>query len=88
MKYIIILGDGMADEPIGRLGNKTPLQAADTPCMDELALRGRSGLLDTIPEGMTREARSPTSQYWATMFPASTRAGACWRRPPWGCHPP
>jgi 2,3-bisphosphoglycerate-independent phosphoglycerate mutase len=53
MKYIIILGDGMADEPIGRLGNKTPLQAADTPCMDELALRGRSGLLDTIPEGMT-----------------------------------
>jgi len=52
MKYIIILGDGMADEPIPSLGNKTPLQAAKTPCMDELARRGRSGTLRTIPEGM------------------------------------
>lgn len=52
MKYIIILGDGMADEPIARLGNRTPLQAAKTPYMDLLAQKGRSGLLDTIPEGM------------------------------------
>ena len=52
MKYIIILGDGMADEPIARLGNKTPLQAAKTPYMDLLAKKGRNGLLDTIPEGM------------------------------------
>lgn len=53
MKYIIILGDGMADEPIAKLGNKTPLQAAKTPYMDELAQKGRSGMLDTIPEGMS-----------------------------------
>jgi proposed homoserine kinase len=51
MKYIIILGDGMADEPIEALGNKTPLQVADIPHMDELAKRGRSGMYSTIPEG-------------------------------------
>ncbi len=51
MKYIIILGDGMADESIPELGNKTPLQYADTPNMDTLAKIGCSGLLDTIPEG-------------------------------------
>ncbi len=51
MKYIVILGDGMADEPIESLGNKTPLQVAETPAMDELARLGRAGLLDTIPEG-------------------------------------
>ena len=50
MKYIIILGDGMADEPIEQLGNKTPLQVAHTPYMDFCA-KGRNGLLDTIPEG-------------------------------------
>ncbi len=52
MKYMIILGDGMADEPIGELGGKTPLQAARTPAMDLLAQRGCSGMLDTIPAGM------------------------------------
>jgi len=51
MKYIIILGDGMADEPIASLGNKTPLQAADTPNMDRLAKMGRCGMLSTVPEG-------------------------------------
>ncbi|MDR2806350.1 MAG: cofactor-independent phosphoglycerate mutase, partial [Dysgonamonadaceae bacterium] len=52
MKYIIILGDGMADEPVSALGNRTPLQAAKTPWMDELARRGKSGMLYTIPEGL------------------------------------
>ena len=51
MKYIIILGDGMADEPIPSLGGKTPLQAAAKPEMDWLAAHGRNGLLDTIPRG-------------------------------------
>jgi 2,3-bisphosphoglycerate-independent phosphoglycerate mutase len=53
MKYIIILGDGMADEPIESLGNKTPLQFALKPSMDLLAKKGKSGLLHTIPEGMS-----------------------------------
>ncbi len=51
MKYLIILGDGMADEPISSLGNKTCLQAANKPTIDKIATLGRSGLLDTIPEG-------------------------------------
>lgn len=51
MKYIIILGDGMADEPIQSLGNKTPLQVADTPHLDQLAQMGRSGMLKTVPDG-------------------------------------
>ena len=37
MKYIIVLGDGMADEPIGQLGNRTPLAYANTPVMDRLS---------------------------------------------------
>ncbi len=51
MKYIIILGDGMADEPIAALGNKTPLQAADKPTIDKIAALGKNGILDTIPKG-------------------------------------
>ncbi|MBQ8422802.1 MAG: cofactor-independent phosphoglycerate mutase [Coprobacter sp.] len=51
MKYIIVLGDGMADEPILSLGNLTPLQAADTPAMNWLAAHGRCGLLHTVPAG-------------------------------------
>ena len=51
MKHIIILGDGMADHPIARLGNLTPLEYAHTPYMDLLARQGRTGRLTTIPEG-------------------------------------
>lgn len=51
MKHIIILGDGMADHPISRLGNKTLLQYADTPYMDMLARKGKTGRLITIPDG-------------------------------------
>lgn len=52
MKYVLILGDGMADRPIKELGEKTPLEASKTPCMDELAAVSEIGLLNTIPEGM------------------------------------
>lgn len=52
MKYIIILGDGMADEPIQELGGKTPLEYAVTPTMDLLAKKSEIGLCSTIPEGM------------------------------------
>ncbi|WP_304647298.1 cofactor-independent phosphoglycerate mutase [uncultured Muribaculum sp.] len=51
MKYIVVLGDGMADEPIPELGGKTPLEAADTPVMDMLARKGCVGRLVTVPEG-------------------------------------
>ena len=51
MKHIIILGDGMADHAIDRLGGKTPLQYADTPYMNFLAKQGKTGILNTIPDG-------------------------------------
>ena len=51
MKYIVILGDGMADEPIVELGNKTPLQFAHKPYIDKIAALGRCGMLQTIPKG-------------------------------------
>lgn len=53
MKYIIILADGMADEPIAQLGGKTPLEAASTPNIDWLAAHSRIGLLHTVPSGYT-----------------------------------
>jgi 2,3-bisphosphoglycerate-independent phosphoglycerate mutase len=52
MKYIIILGDGMSDFPIARLGGKTPLQSARKPNMDRIAREGRCGLFKTIEEDM------------------------------------
>jgi 2,3-bisphosphoglycerate-independent phosphoglycerate mutase len=53
MKYVILIGDGMADRPLSELGGRTPLQAAFTPNMDKLARRGRKGIVSTIPSGMS-----------------------------------
>ncbi len=50
MKYVIVVGDGMADYPIKELRGKTPLQAADKPNMDWIASHGKNGLLRTIPK--------------------------------------
>ncbi|MCJ7812542.1 phosphoglycerate mutase, partial [bacterium] len=52
MKYVIILGDGMADNPIPELDNKTPLMVAEKPAMDYIARSGRTGRLETIPPDM------------------------------------
>lgn len=52
MKYIVVLGDGMADEPLEGLNGKTPLEAAKTPMMDELSKKSEIGMVRTIPEGM------------------------------------
>ena len=52
MKYIVVLGDGMADEPLEALGGKTPLEYAQTPCMDSLASMGHMGLVQNVPSGM------------------------------------
>lgn len=51
MKYIILLGDGMADRPHPSLGGKTCLQAAKTPNLDSLATRGAVGMVRTVPDG-------------------------------------
>ena len=52
MKYVIVLGDGMADEPLKELGGKTPLAYASTPQMDALAKQSEIGIVHTIPDGM------------------------------------
>ncbi len=52
MKYVLVVGDGMADYPIPELGNKTPLQAAHKPNMDAVASKGRNGLLKTVPDDL------------------------------------
>ena len=52
MKYLIVLGDGMADEPIAELGGKTPLEYADTPNLDRLSKKSEIGMVHTIPGGM------------------------------------
>jgi 2,3-bisphosphoglycerate-independent phosphoglycerate mutase len=52
MKYIVMIGDGMADMPIRELGEKTPLQKAYTPFMDRLAREGQLGRVRTVPENM------------------------------------
>lgn len=53
MKYVIILGDGMADEPVEQLNGQTPLAYAKTPLLDELAAVSEIGMVHTIPEGMS-----------------------------------
>lgn len=52
MKYIVVLGDGMAGEPLEALGGKTTLEAAQTPVMDDLASKGKLGLAKMVPDGM------------------------------------
>lgn len=53
MKYVVVLGDGMADEPLEELGGNTPLGFAQTPMMDALAAQGEIGMVKTVPTGMS-----------------------------------
>jgi 2,3-bisphosphoglycerate-independent phosphoglycerate mutase len=53
MKYVVLLGDGMADYPSQQLGGKTPLECALTPFLDQISGLGTLGLVDTIPQGFT-----------------------------------
>lgn len=56
MKYVVVIGDGMADYPIEALGGKTPLQVASKPNMDFMASHGRVGLVSNVPQGMVPES--------------------------------
>jgi 2,3-bisphosphoglycerate-independent phosphoglycerate mutase len=53
MKYVLVVGDGMADYPIPELGNMTPLQVAYKPNIDAIAAKGQNGLLRTVPEDLS-----------------------------------
>ena len=52
MKYVVLVGDGMADYPIEALDSKTPLEAAHTPNIDFISAKGNKGIVRTIPRGM------------------------------------
>jgi 2,3-bisphosphoglycerate-independent phosphoglycerate mutase len=56
MKYLVLIPDGMADERVTSLGNKTPMEAADKPVMDSLAANAFYGLVQNVPEGMVPES--------------------------------
>ena len=56
MKYLVLIPDGMADEPVAELGNKTPMQAANKPMMDKLAAVSRVGTVLNVPAGMVPES--------------------------------
>jgi 2,3-bisphosphoglycerate-independent phosphoglycerate mutase len=56
MKYVILVGDGMADLPLAELNGKTPLSAAEKPGMDYIASKGLNGRVNTVPEGMVPES--------------------------------
>ena len=53
MKYVVLLCDGMADTPCEELGGKTPMQAAQKPCMDSLVPFSQLGLIANVPQGMS-----------------------------------
>ena len=56
MKYLVLIPDGMADEPVAALGGRTPMEAAVKPCMDALAARSTVGLVSNVPAGMVPES--------------------------------
>ena len=56
MKYLVLIPDGMADRPVATLDNRTPMEAANKPCMDALAARSTVGLVSNVPDGMVPES--------------------------------
>ena len=58
-KYVIIVPDGAADEPLAEFDGKTPLEAAETPNLDRISREGRQGLVRTVPTAWSRAATWP-----------------------------
>ena len=56
MKYLVLIPDGMADEPIAELANRTPMEAADKPTMDMLVKKSLVGTVLNVPDGMVPES--------------------------------
>jgi len=52
MKYLVVIGNGLTDQPVAERDNHTPLQLADIPSLHRLAIEGRTGSVRTVPEGM------------------------------------
>ena len=67
MKYLIVLGDGMADKNIPELDNRTPLDYADTPAMDKYSKLSEIGMVRTVRKVWHREVIRQIFLYWATI---------------------
>ena len=85
MKYIVVLGDGMADEPIEALGGKTPLEYADTKMMDILSKKGETGMVHTIPDGMKPGSDTANLSVWGMIRNSIIQDVPRWRRCPSVC---
>lgn len=81
MKHIIILGDGMADHPVERLGGKTLLQYANKPYMDMLAKMGKTGRLVTVPDGFHPGSEVANSSIMGYDQMKSMRDAVLWKQP-------
>ena len=87
MKYLLIIGDGMADNPVPELGDRTPLEAAKKPVMDRLAEQGKLGSVVNCPKGLP--AGSETAilsifgydplRYFTGRSPMRRSARSAWR---------
>ncbi len=84
MKYIVLLGDGMADYPVAELNGRTPLEAARTPNMDRMAGEGLLGLVDTIPAGLKPGSDVANLTVLVMTPPSSIPTAVLWKRPIWG----
>lgn len=83
MKYILIIGDGMADNPVPTLDNKTPLQHANIPVMDALAAKGEVGNVINCPDGL------PAGSDTAILSIFGADPNVCYTgRSPWKLLPP
>jgi len=77
MKYVIVLPDGAADEPVDQLEGRTPIEAADTPNIDWIAMNGRQGRVVTVPDGFTPGSDVAT----LSLFGYDPRTDYCGRAP-------
>jgi 2,3-bisphosphoglycerate-independent phosphoglycerate mutase len=80
MKYVVLLGDGMADYPLDELDGLTPLQAADTPNMDIVASNGQCGLAITIPPNMPPGSDVANLSILGYEPKSTTQAGVPWKQ--------
>jgi 2,3-bisphosphoglycerate-independent phosphoglycerate mutase len=68
MKFVVLLGDGMADYPIEELDGKTPLEFAYTPTIDKIARTGTLGLVKTIPDGFIPGSDVAIMSVWQSSY--------------------
>ena len=84
MKYLVLIPDGMADEPIAELANRTPMEAADKPTMDMLVKKSLVGTVLNVPTAWCRKAIPPTWQSFPSTRKSIRTDVPRWRQSAWG----